>query len=104
MVASDRSTEAVWATDWLVGGDGWPADQLPPATSRSRPTLALRWASATNQPRMSGLLVPLGDALLGQDLAQPSMLVVHVSFLPAAQLLPRRQALVAAGQLRMVLW
>jgi hypothetical protein len=30
------------------------------------------------QPRMGGLLSPLGDALLGQDLAQPGMLVVHV--------------------------
>jgi hypothetical protein len=29
---------------------------------------------------MDGLLSPLGDVLLGQDLAQPGMLVVHVSF------------------------
>jgi hypothetical protein len=29
---------------------------------------------------MGGLLVPLSDALLGQYLAQPGMLVVHVSF------------------------
>jgi hypothetical protein len=27
---------------------------------------------------MGGLLSPLGDVLLGQDLAQPGMLVVHV--------------------------
>jgi len=37
---------------------------------------------------MGGLLLPLGDALLGQDLAQPGMLVVHGPFLPAAPLLP----------------
>jgi hypothetical protein len=54
---------------------------------------------------MGGLLLPFGNALLGQDLAQPGMLVIHVCpSLPAAQLLPRRHALVAAGQLRMVLW
>jgi len=29
---------------------------------------------------MGGLLVPFGDALGGQRLAQPSMLVVHVTF------------------------
>jgi hypothetical protein len=34
---------------------------------------------------MGGLLVPFGDALVGQDLAQPGMLVVHVPSLPAAQ-------------------
>jgi hypothetical protein len=28
---------------------------------------------------MGGLLSPLGDALLGQDLAQPGMLVGHVA-------------------------
>jgi hypothetical protein len=34
---------------------------------------------------MGGLLVSFGDALVGQGLAQPGMLVVHVSSLPAAQ-------------------
>jgi hypothetical protein len=29
---------------------------------------------------MGGLLVPFSDALGGQRLAQPSMLVVHVTF------------------------
>jgi hypothetical protein len=28
---------------------------------------------------MGGLLAPFGDVLLGQDLAQPGMLVVHGS-------------------------
>jgi hypothetical protein len=32
MVASDRSTDAVWVTACLVGGDARPAGQLPPAT------------------------------------------------------------------------
>jgi hypothetical protein len=40
MVASDRSTDAVRATGWLLGGDGWPAGQLPPATGRPRSTPA----------------------------------------------------------------
>jgi len=30
------------------------------------------------QPRMGSLLPPFGPALLGQQLAQPRMLVVHV--------------------------
>jgi len=34
---------------------------------------------------MGSLLSSLGDALVGQDLAQPGMLVVHVPSLPAAQ-------------------
>src|SRR5215217_5731191 len=67
MVGSDRSTGALRATDWL-----------PPATARPPPSPARR-ASATRQPRIGGLLPPLGDALLGQDLAQPGMLVVHGS-------------------------
>jgi hypothetical protein len=60
----------------LIGGDAWPAGQLPPATGRPRPA-ATRRTSATPQPGMSGLLPPFGDALLGQHLAQPGMLVVH---------------------------
>src|SRR5215218_3320094 len=79
MVGSDRSTGTVGTMDWLLGGDGWPPGQLPPATARPPPSAARR-VSATHQPRMGGLLPPLGDALLGQDLAQPGMLVVHVSF------------------------
>src|SRR5829696_4845996 len=73
MVASNRSTGALRATDWL-----------PPATARPPPSAARR-ASASHQPRMGGLLPPLGDALLGQDLAQPGMLVIHV-VLPFLQL------------------
>jgi hypothetical protein len=53
---------------------------------------------------MGGLLLPFGNALLGQHLAQPGMLVIHGPSLPAAQLLPWRHALVAADQLRMVVW
>jgi hypothetical protein len=37
---------------------------------------------------MGGLRSSFGDALLGQYLAQPGMLVVHVPSLPTAQLLP----------------
>src|SRR5215218_8727027 len=106
MVASDRSTDAVRATDWLVGGDGWPAGQLPPATGRPPLAPTMRWASATEQSCVGGLLVPLGDALVGQDLAQAGMLVVHVSF-PSysfACLFQRsRSAVVVAGELRMAL-
>jgi hypothetical protein len=80
MGASDRSTAAVWAMGWLLGGDGWPAGQLPPATGRPRSTPAVWWASAPRKPCLGGLLSPLGDVLVGQDLAQPGMLVVHVSF------------------------
>src|SRR5512132_4388067 len=79
MVASDRSTGTVGALDGLLGGDGWPAGQLPPATGCPRPTPSTGRASGTPQPCVSGLLPSLGDALLGQDLAEPGMLVVHVS-------------------------
>jgi hypothetical protein len=65
--------------DWLLGGDGWPPGQLPPATARPPPSPARR-VSTTREPRMGGLLVPLDYALLGQDLDQPGMLVVHGSF------------------------
>jgi hypothetical protein len=37
------------------------------------------------QPGLGGLLLLFGDALGGQQLAQPVMLVVHICFLPAAQ-------------------
>jgi hypothetical protein len=79
MIASDRSTGALGAVGWLLGGDGWPPGQLPPATGHPCPAPAAGWASATHQSRMGGLLSPFGDALLGQRLAQPGMLVVHVS-------------------------
>src|SRR5215218_10246444 len=52
---------------------------------RPRPTPATRRTSATPQPRLGGLLSLLGDVLVGQDLAQPGMLVVHVLPLPPAQ-------------------
>jgi hypothetical protein len=35
-------------------------------------------ASGAYQPRLGGLLVALGGALLGQHLAQPGVLVVHL--------------------------
>jgi hypothetical protein len=79
MVASDGSTDAVRATGWLLGGDGRAPGQLPPPTGRPGPTPTTRRASAEPQPRMGGLLVALGDALLGQYLAQPGMLVAHGS-------------------------
>jgi hypothetical protein len=47
---------------------------------------------------MGGLLPPFGDALLGQDLAQPGMLVGHVASPSYSS-----AALVVVGWLRMVL-
>jgi hypothetical protein len=82
---ADRSTGAVWAMGWLLGGGGWPPGQLPPAMDHPPPAPAARWASATRKPCLGGLLSPFGDALVGQHLAQPGMLVVHVPSLPAAQ-------------------
>jgi hypothetical protein len=64
MVGSDRSTSALRATGWLLGGDGWPPGQLPPPTAQPPPAPTRR-ASAIHQPRMVGLLVSFGDALLG---------------------------------------
>jgi hypothetical protein len=75
--------------DWLLGGEVWPADQLPPATGPPTPAAARR-ASATCQTGVVGLRVPLGHPLLGQDPAQPGMLVVHRSFPSDSQLLPYR--------------
>jgi hypothetical protein len=63
---------------WLLGGDGWPAGQLPPATGRPSRAPATRRASAPDQSCVGGLLVSFGDALGGHLLAQPGMLVVHV--------------------------
>jgi hypothetical protein len=45
----------------------------------SSPPMPTRRVSVTYQPRMGGLLVAFGDALVGQCLAQPGMLVVHGS-------------------------
>jgi DNA-binding CsgD family transcriptional regulator/tetratricopeptide (TPR) repeat protein len=53
---------------------------------------------------MGGLLSPFGDALLGQDLAQPGMLVAHVpspSCSSACLFQRPRSAVVSLGQLRM---
>src|SRR5215213_2203518 len=53
---------------------------------------------------MGGLLSPFGDALFGQDLAQPSMLVGHVrspSCSSACLFQRPRSAMVVAGQPRM---
>src|SRR4029453_12993534 len=76
--SSGRSAGAVGAVGWLVGGPAWPPDSLPPATAQLPPAPPRR-ASASHQPRMVGLLVPFADALGGQGLAQPGMLVVHGS-------------------------
>jgi hypothetical protein len=69
----------VGTLDLLLGGDAWPPSRLPPATARPPPAAAPR-ASTTRQPGMGGLLVSFGDALGGQGLAQPGMLVVHAFF------------------------
>jgi hypothetical protein len=65
-----------WGDGLLVGGVAWPPHQLPPATGCPSAAAARR-ASATCQSDLGGLLVPIGDALLGQGLAEPGMLVVH---------------------------
>ena len=57
------------------GGDAWPAGQLPPPTGQ--PPAAARLVSAMGEPGPSGLLLSFGDALGGQHLAQPGVLVVH---------------------------
>ena len=76
----------------------WWLDASAVAVTAGDPT-----GIAAPQPGMGGLLPPFGDALLGQHLAQPGMLVVHVPSLlrlglvgPAAV-----SALVAAGLPRM---
>src|SRR5512132_3325508 len=62
----------------LLGGDARPGGQLPPATGRPPGAAATRRPSASEQSRMGGLLVSFSDALAGQRLAQPGMLVVHL--------------------------
>lgn len=81
---ADRSIDAVRSAGWLLGGDGGPPGQLPPAMGPG-PTPTTRRATAIPQPRMGGLLSLFGDAVLSQDLAQPGMLVVHVWFPSAAR-------------------
>jgi hypothetical protein len=65
-----------WDDGLLVGGTAWPPHQLPPATGCPS-AAAARLASATCHPGLGGLMVPVGDALLGQGLAKPGVLVVH---------------------------
>jgi hypothetical protein len=55
-----RSTGAVGAMGWLLGGDGWPPGQLPPLTGRPPRVPAAWWASATRKPSRGSLLSPLG--------------------------------------------
>jgi hypothetical protein len=88
---------------WVGGrrASCWPPGQLPPAIGQ--PPTAARRASTTRQPGVGGLLSPFADALLGQHLAQPGMLVVHGSFpfLPLSPSSGGCQQRVVAGQLRM---
>jgi hypothetical protein len=81
MVAPDRSTDAMRATGWVLGG-GRPRDQLPAARAVSPngapSTGAGESAGLCHAPAHGSLLSPIGHALLGQRLAQPGMVVVHV--------------------------
>jgi hypothetical protein len=86
MVAFDGSTGVLGMTGWLLGGDARRPGQPPPATGYPAAALAARRTSSTQQPRMGGLLLQLGHALLSQHLAQSRMLIVHGSLpLPAPQ-------------------
>jgi hypothetical protein len=62
-------------SDGRLGSDAWPAGQLPPS---SQPASVAARPSAVGEPGTGGLLVSFRDALFGQRLAQPGMLVVHV--------------------------
>ena len=66
------------AADWLVRGHAWPPGRLPPATDHPCPAATAARASTMHQQRIGGLLMALGDALLGQHVAQPRMLITHV--------------------------
>jgi hypothetical protein len=58
-------------------------------------------AGVLGEPGLGGLLVSLGDALGGQLLAQPGMLVVHLpSFLQLSVLVPAPSVRRGAGQAR----
>jgi hypothetical protein len=72
-------------TDGRLGRGAWPAGQLPPATNGPLPVSAARLTGALRQPGLGGLLLSLGEALGGEQLAQPGVLVVHLPPLPAAQ-------------------
>jgi hypothetical protein len=65
----------VWVSDGRLGRDARPAGQLPPS---SQPAPVAAGPSAVGEPGPGGLPVSFRDALLGQSLAQPGMLVVHV--------------------------
>jgi hypothetical protein len=65
MVASDLSTDAGWIADGRLGGSAWPTGQLPPATGQPSVAPVARPTSVMRESGMGGLLVPLGDALLG---------------------------------------
>jgi tetratricopeptide (TPR) repeat protein len=86
----------VWAVGWLVGGHVQPPGGQPPPATASSPSAPTRRASVTYQPPLGGLLVAFGDALVGQRLAQPGMLVVHGSH-PFLQL----SRMIVASWLRM---
>jgi hypothetical protein len=65
MVASDRSTDAGWIADGRLGVGAWPTGQLPPATGQPSVVLVARPTRVMRESGVGGLLVPLGDALLG---------------------------------------
>jgi hypothetical protein len=50
---------------WLLGGHVQPPGGQPPPATASSPPAPTRRASVTYQPRMGGLPVSFGDALLG---------------------------------------
>jgi hypothetical protein len=88
----------VWVSNGRLGGDAWPAGQLPPP---SQPAPVAARPSAMGEPGLGGLLVSFADALGGQRLAQPGMLVLHViplSSLMAAVLLKAALSSAVAGR------
>jgi hypothetical protein len=88
----------VWVSDGRLGSHAWPAGQLPPS---SQPAPVAAPPSAVGQPGPGGLPVSFRDALFGQRLAQPDMLVVHVvplSSLTAAVLLKAALSSAVAGR------
>jgi hypothetical protein len=82
-MGAHRSTDPVWMLDGRLAG-AWPAGQPPPATGQLPSTPVARPAGALGEPDMGGPLLSFGDALGGQLLAQPGMLVVHVPPPPLA--------------------
>jgi hypothetical protein len=76
------------SVNWCLGGGRLgdrrrrPATgQPPPATSCPASAPAAWRTSAPHRPLAGGLLAPLGHALLGQELAEPCVLVMHGSLL-----------------------